>query len=93
MTRKEKIKGLEQMLSELKSKMNELKSEIKIEKVHDFYESNNLKEGQHFMYNGKECVGVEYGDFYYIKTRHITKNGEISKMPTIIYDSETIKSI
>ena len=93
MTRKEKIKGLEEMLLELKSKMTELQSEINAEKVQDLYESKNLKEGQHFMYDGKECVGIECDNCGCIKTRRITKNGEISKIPTIIWNKENIKPI
>lgn len=92
MTRKEKIQELKKQLETKQREIFALKEQIKLEKVADFYESHNLKEGQHFLYNEKKCIGIECdNDGLFMKTHQITKSGEVSLRPTIIYDEEEIK--
>ncbi len=92
MTRKEKIKDLEKQIEEKQDEIRELRNHLKDELVADFHERHNLKEGQHFMYGNKECVGVRC-ESYYFKTNAIRKNGEISKNAIWIYDESKIKPI
>jgi len=93
MTTKEKIKDLEDRISSKYKEISELKAQLCKEKVTDFYERNNLKPKQHFLYKGNECVGAICDDEHYIKTFRIKKNGEPSRVPIIIYYGEDIKHI
>lgn len=83
------------MQNQIYSKRKEicvLNEQLKSEKVADFYERYDLSDGQHFLYEGKECVGVEY-DWCYYKTHHIKKDGCVSLKPTIIYSKDGIEPI
>ena len=59
-----------------------------------FSSIHNLKEGQHFYFNDKECVGVEMSaDWGCLKTFPITAKGEVSKKGMIIHSEESIKPV
>lgn len=94
MTRKEKIKDLENQICLKHKEISELGNQIISERIADFYERHNLAEGQHFLYKGKECVGVEIDSFYSLfRTHRINKNGKPSTALTCIYDEKEIKPI
>lgn len=94
MTRKEYIEKLENLVHEKKQEINSLQIQIEEEKIADFYETHGLKEGQHFLYEGKECVGVEMSSSYAcLKTFPITAKGEVSKKGLIIYSEKSIKPL
>lgn len=94
MTRKEKIEDLKNKIFSKRKEISELENIIKSERVADFYERHNLVEGQHFLYEGKECVGVEIDTYYSsFKTHRINKNGKTSIALTYIYNEEEIKPI
>ncbi len=96
MTRKERIKDLENQISSKREEIYELEDLIKSERVADFYERHNLSEGQHFLYKGAECVGVEvYGRSVYsfLNTYPINKDGSVSKRTISIYCEKEIKPI
>lgn len=92
MTRKERIKDLENQIYSKNKEISVLNEQLKSEKVADFYETHNLAEGQHFLYEGKECVGIEY-NYGTFKTHRIKKDGGVSLQPTIIYYKDDIKPI
>lgn len=94
MTRKEKIKDLENQICLKQKEISELKNQIISERIADFYERHNLTEGQHFLYKGKECVGVEIDGLYSLfRTHRINKNGKPSSTLICIYDEKEIKPI
>lgn len=92
MTRKEKIEDLKKQIFSKMEEISELKNQINSEKISDFYERHNFVEGQHFLYDEKECVGVEY-DGYSYKTHRVKKDGELSIMSVYIYNEDKIKPI
>lgn len=95
MTRKEKIEDLRNQIDLKQQEITELKKQINSERVADFYERHNLKESQHFLYEGKECVGVECEDCTYgpFKTHRVKKDGSASLQRIIIIYEENIKPI
>lgn len=94
MTRKEKIEDLKNQICLKQKEISELENKIISERIDDFYEKHNLAEGQHFLYKGKECVGVELNEYYSLfRTHRINKNGNPSAAITYIYDERRIKPI
>lgn len=91
MTRKEKIENLRNQIQIRQTEISEMEKELNTEMVTDFYARHNLTPEQHFLYDGKECIGVEY-DGYVFKTFHVKKDGGISRIPSIIYHEERIKT-
>lgn len=94
MTRKENIKQMETQISQKQKEIGDLEKLIGEEMVADFYETHGLKEGQHFYYGDKECVGVVMatGSFF-LKALPITAKGEVSKKGLIIYSNKSIKPL
>lgn len=79
---------------EKQQEIRNLQQEIGNETIADFYETHNLKEGQHFSFDDKECVGVEMSaDWGCLKTFPITAKGEVSKKGLIIYSEKSIKPL
>lgn len=93
MKREEKIQDLKDQIDAKRHEIEELGKQLKAEIEADFYERNNLHEGQHFIYDDKECVGVKCGDDSLLRTFQVKKDGTISQRPTIIRNKETIKPI
>lgn len=96
MTRKEKIKDLQKQILSKKEEISELENQIKSEIVADFCERHNLSEGQHFLYRGKECVGVEADScsvYSFLNTHPLNKDGSVSKRTISISYREEIKPI
>lgn len=93
MTRKERIEDLQNQIYSKRKEISELENQIKSERVADFYERHNLSEGQHFLYRGKEYVGVEYDNLSFPKAHRIKKDGKPSTMSIYIYNEEEIKPI
>ena len=59
MTRKETIQQLRLRIEAKQQEIDELTARLGAEIVADFNETYHLTPGQHFMYAGRECVGVE----------------------------------
>lgn len=62
MTRQERIQELKNQIDAKRHEIIELQEQLDSEMVSDFHETNNLREGQHFIYDNKECVGVKCED-------------------------------
>lgn len=81
-------------IAEKQQAIGDLQLEIAKETIADFYETHDLKEGQHFSFDGKECVGVEMSaDWECLKTFPITAKGDVSKKGLIIYGDKSIKPL
>lgn len=94
MTRKERIEELEARILEKKKEIASLQNEVKKEMIADFHERHGLKEGQHFFFEGKECVGVDMAaGSSFLKTFPLTASGEPSKRGLIIYNEKSIKPV
>ena len=66
----------ESLISQKQQEIRDLRQLVGEEMIADFYETHNLKEGQHFYFNDKECVGVEMSaDWGCLKTFPITAKG------------------
>lgn len=94
MTRKERIEQLNSQIIKKKNEIETLQEELKNEMITDFYERHGIKEGEHFFYEGKECVGVEISaGLGFLKTFPLTAKREISKKGLIIYNEKSIKPL
>ena len=54
MIRKEKIEQMKVLISQKQQEIRDLRQLVGEEMIADFYETHNLKEGQHFYFNDKE---------------------------------------
>lgn len=89
-----RIEELEARILEKKEEIESLQNEVKKEMIADFYERHGLKEGQHFFFEGKECVGVDMAvGSNLLKTFPLTASGEPSKRGLIIYNEKSIKPV
>lgn len=70
---KRRIRGLEDVLKELHEEL--------------FYAENGMKEGQHFMFNGKEYAKVKGDSDISIKAYPLNKNGKVSSVWNYIFRS------
>lgn len=94
MTRKENIERLQNLVQEKRQEITALQNQIGEEMVADFYESHGLKEGQHFFYQEKECIGVELAaNSFFLKALPLTAKGEVSKKGLIIYSDKSVKPL
>lgn len=94
MTRNERIEGLNARILEKEEEIKSLQNEVKKEVIADFHERHGLKEGQHFFFEGKECVGVDMAaDASSLKTFPLTATREVSKKGLIIYNEKSIKPV
>ena len=92
MTRKETIRQLRLQIEAKQQEIDELTARLGAEIVADFNETYHLTPGQHFMYAGRECVGVE-SDGHVLRTHAITKSGEPARIATIIRYENEIKPL
>lgn len=94
MTRKENIEQMKEQISVKQREIWDLQGQIGKEMIADFYERHGLKEGQHFFFEGKECVGVDMAaDASSLKTFPLTATREVSKKGLIIYNEKSIKPV
>lgn len=94
MTRKENIEQMQEQISVKKQEIIDLQKQISEELIADFYEKHSLKQGQHFSFEDKECVGVEKAvGSHLLKAIPLTAKGEVSKKGLIIYSEKSIKPL
>lgn len=85
---------LKEKIEELKKQIAELEKEVIQTMKADFYATHGLTEGQHFMYAGRECIGVEKAtNVLQLKALALTANGDVSKKGVLIDNSKPVKPL
>ena len=82
MIRKEKIEQMKVLISQKQQEIRDLRQLVGEEMIADFYETHNLKEGQHFYFNDKEWSSNGWNKNKDISFRKFLKN-------IIVYEEDT----
>ncbi len=94
MTREEKIEQLKNQITEKKEEIADLENQVIQEMIADFYAVHGLKEGQHFLYAGRECVCLgKAAQSLELKAFPMTANGGISQKGVLINSNKPVKPL